>query len=235
MNIYCKRNKYIKNYSFGRNNKGIITIRGRQRILLKITQSKNTNYNYIFLKYIKDLIKLKIIQKIIDFKLQRFIYKVIILNSPLKNQYKYIPITKKTLVGDVIYIGEKSSIKYGNILPINKVPCGSWVHNIESLPTKGAVFARNSKKSAFLIYLGENYATLKLPSGEIRLLNNSIFCILGELFILPTTTTNKYKAGNNRVLGKRPKVRGVAMNACDHPHGGGEGKHSIGRKTTYSP
>ena len=241
MYTYCKRNKYINNYSFGRNNKGHITIRGRQGLVIKTTQIKNINYNYIFKKNIQtfissnnNFIKLQIIKKVIDRKLQKYIYLVICLNSSLKSQYKYLPITKNTKEGDIIYIGETTVLKIGNIMPIKKVPCGSWIHNIENTPTKGAVFVKNSKISAFLISVGKKYVNVKLPSGEVRLLHKNVFCILGELNVSPLIL-KKNKAGVTRFLGKRPKVRGVAMNACDHPHGGGEGKNSIGRSSAYSP
>lgn len=241
MYIYCKRNKYFFTHSYGRNNKGHITIRNRQGYFIKTTQLKNINYNYIFKKNIQkfinstnQLIKLQIIKKVIDNKLQKYIYKVICLNSFLKNQYKYLPITKNIKEGDIIYIGNTNILKVGNIMPIKQVPCGSWIHNIEHIPTKGAVFVKNSKISAFLIYIGNKYVTIKLPSGEIRLLDKNVFCILGELNILPVIL-KKNKAGISRLLGRRPKVRGVAMNACDHPHGGGEGKNSIGRSSAYSP
>ena len=136
--------------------------------------------------------------------------------------------------GDIFHIGYKATPKIGNILPVGRVPCGSLIHNIEHIPTKGAVFVKCAKSSAFLIYIGGKYATLKLPSGEIRLLNKNVFCILGQL-LFSSKFEKKNKAGHNRLLGKRPRVRGVAMNACDHPHGGGEGRNSIGRSSTYSP
>lgn len=128
---YCKRNKYINKYSFGKNNKGHITIRNRQGLYIKTTQLKNTNYNYIFYKNIQNfinfnnLIKLQIIRKIIDSKQQKYVYKVLCLNSSLKTQYKYLPITKNTKEGDIIYIGKNVIAKIGNIMPIKQVPCGS--------------------------------------------------------------------------------------------------------------
>lgn len=240
INTYCKRNKYIRNYSFGRNNKGHITIRGRQKLLIKITQLKNINYNYIFSKNIQNfinfnyLLKVQIVKKVINIKLQKYVYKVVCLNSILKTQYKYLPITKNTKEGDIIYIGRTTSAKIGNIMLLKYVPCGSWIHNIEHIPTKGSTFVKNSKISAFLISVGIKYATIKLPSGEVRLLDKNVFCILGELNALPLIL-KKNKAGITRFLGKRPKVRGTAMNACDHPHGGGEGKNSIGKSSVYSP
>nr|YP_009186557.1 ribosomal protein L2 [Cyclospora cayetanensis]AKO71978.1 ribosomal protein L2 [Cyclospora cayetanensis]ANJ44330.1 ribosomal protein L2 [Cyclospora cayetanensis]ANN13293.1 ribosomal protein L2 [Cyclospora cayetanensis]ANN13322.1 ribosomal protein L2 [Cyclospora cayetanensis]ANN13351.1 ribosomal protein L2 [Cyclospora cayetanensis] len=238
MYIYCKRNKYILTRVYGRNNKGHITIRNKQGLFIKNIQLKNINYNYIFKKNILNfnnkILKVQIIKKVIDIKLQRYIYKVICLNSILQTQYKYFPITKNTKEGDIIYIGYTIPLKFGNIMPIKNILCGSWIHNIEHLPTKGAIFVKNSKISAFLIYIGKKYATIKLPSGEIRLLDKNVFCILGELNLI-LLNLKKIKAGDSRNLGKRPKVRGVAMNACDHPHGGGEGKNSIGRCSAYSP
>lgn len=240
MYIYCKRNKSIKQYSFGKNNKGHITIRGKQGVLLKLNQLKNMNYTYIFLKEINNFIvkhtfiKLKVIKQIINYKLQRYMYLAIILNSSLRNQYKFFPITKQLSTGDFIYIGGKITLTPGNLIQVQNVPCGSLIHNIEHIPNKGAVFVKNSKVSAFLVSLGVKYATVKLPSGEIRFLNKSVFCIYGELDSTPLYL-KKNKAGVIRNLGGRPKVRGVAMNACDHPHGGGEGKNSIARNSSYSP
>lgn len=241
MYIYCKRNKYISKKFFGKNNKGHITIRSKQKLFIKLTQLKNINYNYYFFKNIKNyidinkkLIKLQIIDKVLDNNLQRYVYKVLCLNSFLKYQYKYFPITKYIEKGDIFYIGNNIQLKFGNILPVKNIFCGNWIHNIEHIPTKGSVFVKNSKISAFLIYIGKKYVTIKLPSGEVRLLNNNVFCILGELDV-QILNIKKNKAGINRFLGKRPKVRGVAMNACDHPHGGGEGKNSIGRSSIYSP
>lgn len=241
MPTYCKRDKYLIRFFFGKNNKGHISVRGRQGLSMKLTQARNINYNYIFKKNIEGfvnfdnkLIKLKIINKVIDNKLQKFIYKAICLNSVLNDRYKYFPITKNMKEGDIIYIGYKAAPKIGNILPVRRIPCGSLIHNIEHVPTKGAVFVKCSKISAFIIYIGKKYVTIKLPSGEVRLLDNNVFCILGELLLSPLFEKKK-RAGDSRLLGKRPKVRGVAMNAYDHPHGGGEGRNSIGRSSTYSP
>lgn len=156
------------------------------------------------------------------------------LNISFNFQYRYFPITKNLQIGDIISIGYTAITKIGNIIPIKKISYGSWIHNIEHIPTKGATFVKNAKISAFLLYIGKKYATIKLPSGEVRLLDKNVFCILGELSAVPLIII-KNKAGITRLLGKRPNVRGVAMNACDHPHGGGEGKNSIGRSSIYSP
>ncbi len=237
---YCKRNKYINNCSVGRNNSGHITIRGRQKLFVKTTQLRNLNYNYIFSEKLQNfincnnVIKLQVIKKVINIQLQKYVYKVIYLTSILKFQYKYFPITKNMKEGDIIYIGNITPIKIGNIMQIKYIPCGNWIHNIEHIPTKGAIFVKNSKISAFLISLGIKYVTVKLPSNEIRLINKNVFCIFGELNAFPCIV-KKNKAGTTRFLGKRPKVRGTAMNSCDHPHGGGEGKNSIGRVSVCSP
>ncbi len=130
-NTYCKRTKYIKKYSFGRNNKGHITIRSRQGVFFKTTQLRNINYKYIFRKDVQSflasgrLIKLQIVKRRLNSKLQRYIYIVVNLNSISSGQYKYLPITKNTSVGDIIYIGEKAPLKVGNIMAIKQIPCGS--------------------------------------------------------------------------------------------------------------
>ena len=234
-----KRNLYFKKVCYGKNNTGRITSRGRQNICFKLNKPKYINYNYLFLNniysYINEnkVIYAKIIGKYINLKTKHYVFKVYFLNSYLKNQIKFLPITKKSNIGDLIILGLNSSITVGNILPIYKLPVGSYVHHIENIPTKGAVYVKNSKKSAFLISIGDKYVTVKLPSGEVRLLSKYVLCIYGELLYTKLKNT-MYKAGSTRHIGKRPKVRGVAKNACDHPHGGGEGKSHIGKKSSCS-
>ena len=242
MNILNKKNIFIKKYSYGRNNKGRITIRGRQSTLYTITKPRNKNYTYIYKHIInknyliKDGLYAKIINISNDPKTRQNLYQICFLNSILIGSIKFIPITKKTSIGDIIVFGTKASIHLGNILPILNLPLGSYIHNIESIKNSGAVFVKNSKKSAYIHNIGVKYATIKLPSGKLRLISKYLFCIYGELMYTNfKENINKFKAGFTRHIGRRPKVRGVAMNACDHPHGGGEGKSPIGRKNSYTP
>lgn len=167
MFFYSKRVKYVSKCLTGRNNRGVITVRGRQKFYFSTTQLKNINYNYIFFEslFAKNVIRLKIVKKIFNPRMQRYVYLVLILDNLLKNCYKHLPITSKTKIGDIIFIGTKiSPFKYGNIVPIRLIPYGTWVHNIESIPMGGSTFVRGSKISAFLLSIGKKYVIIKLPS-----------------------------------------------------------------------
>ena len=132
-------------------------------------------------------------------------------------------------VGDSIISGEKSPLKIGNALPLDKIPAGYNIHNIELIPGKGGQLARSAGGSAQIMAHDNGYCTIKLPSGEIRMVNERCFATVGEVGNKTHEQIVSGKAGRSRWLGKRPKVRGVAMNPVDHPMGGGEGKSSGGR------
>lgn len=132
-------------------------------------------------------------------------------------------------VGDAIQDGPESEIHDGNALPIRRIPLGSQIHNIEMRPGKGAQIARSAGAFAQLMAKEGDYAVLRLPSGEMRRIHVECKATLGQVGNLDHENQQSGKAGRSRWLGKRPKVRGVAMNPIDHPHGGGEGKSSGGR------
>ncbi len=142
---------------------------------------------------------------------------------------RYILAPNKLKVGDVILSGEKVDIKKGNCLPLRNIPLGTVVHNIELQPNKGGQLARSAGSSCQIVAKEGNYAHLRMPSGEIRMIHLECRATIGEVSNMEHEIISIGKAGRNRWLGKRPSVRGTAMNPVDHPHGGGEGKASSGR------
>ncbi len=132
-------------------------------------------------------------------------------------------------VNDTVISGESTEIRVGNAMPLKNMPLGSFVHNIELKIGKGGQIARSAGSYAQLVAKEKNYAQLKLPSGEIRLVRIECRATLGQVGNVDHENITSGKAGRSRWLGRRPKVRGVAMNPVDHPMGGGEGKSSGGR------
>jgi large subunit ribosomal protein L2 len=141
----------------------------------------------------------------------------------------YIIAPQRVAVGDVVVAGENVDIKPGNALPLKSIPVGTIIHNIEMKPLKGAQMARSAGAYAQLVGRAEGYAQIKLGSGEVRLVPESCMATIGAVSNPDNMNEALGKAGRTRHLGKRPTVRGVAMNPVDHPHGGGEGKTSGGR------
>jgi len=132
-------------------------------------------------------------------------------------------------VGDTLMSGEGSEIRIGNALPLNVIPLGTHVHNIELNIGHGGQMARGAGSYCQLMAKEGKYAQVKLPSGEVRLIPLACKATIGQVGNLEHEKISVGKAGRKRWLGKRPHVRGVAMNPVDHPHGGGEGKSSGGR------
>ncbi len=136
-------------------------------------------------------------------------------------------------VGDqVVSSQKKAPLKIGNCLPLSKIPSGLFVHNVELVPGKGAQMVRSAGVGAQVLAKDAGMVTLKLPSGEVRMVNEKCMVTIGEVGNKSHETVKIGKAGRSRWLGRRPKVRGVAMNPVDHPMGGGEGKSSGGRHPT---
>jgi len=141
---------------------------------------------------------------------------------------RYIVAPKGLKVGDSLLAGPDAEIRTGNALPLHKIPTGSLVHNIELTIGKGAQMARGAGAYAQLMAKDGEYAHMRLPSGEVRLVHQNCYATMGQVGNLDHENVVSGKAGRSRWLGKRPKVRGVAMNPVDHPMGGGEGKTSGG-------
>lgn len=138
-------------------------------------------------------------------------------------------------VGDVVESGPGVDIKLGNALPIKNIPVGTMIHNIEMAAGKGGALARSAGAFASLVAKEGRYATIKLPSGEQRLVHADCRATVGQLGNLDAKNVVLGRAGKMRHLGRRPGVRGVAMNPCDHPHGGGEGRSPIGMPSPVTP
>lgn len=132
-------------------------------------------------------------------------------------------------VGQTVVSGPDSDIKVGNCLPIKNIPVGTLLHNIEMKPGKGAQIVRSAGGAAQLMAKEGNYATLRLPSSEMRLILSTCRATIGQVGNTDYENISIGKAGRKRWLGIRPTVRGAVMNPCDHPHGGGEGRNPIGR------
>ena len=143
--------------------------------------------------------------------------------------YSYILAPAKLKAGDTIVSSHSADIKIGNCLPLKNIPVGTIIHNVEMKPGKGGQIARSAGASVSLVGKDSGYAQIKLASGEVRLISLECFATIGTLSNAEKKNTIVGKAGRSRWLGKRPHVRGVAMNPVDHPHGGGEGKTSGGR------
>tara|TARA_Y100000590_G_scaffold384157_1_gene455324 strand:+ start:2028 stop:2858 length:831 start_codon:yes stop_codon:yes gene_type:complete len=141
----------------------------------------------------------------------------------------YILAPNKIKIGDEIVSGKNKEIKIGNCMPLSDIPAGTNIHNIELTPNGGGKLARSAGSSAQISGVDDNYCIIKLGSGEIRKIINTARATIGSVSNSDHQNIKIGKAGRNRWKGKRPSVRGVAMNPVDHPHGGGEGKTSGGR------
>jgi len=151
------------------------------------------------------------------------------------NELRYIICPLGLKVGDKIVSGEDADIKIGNSLPLKNIPVGTTVHNVELVRGRGGQMARSAGGFVVLVAKEGGYATLKLPSGEERLVDVHCKATIGQVGNLDAKNISLGKAGRSRHRGIRPSVRGIAMNPCDHPHGGGEGRSPIGRPGPVTP
>jgi large subunit ribosomal protein L2 len=141
----------------------------------------------------------------------------------------YILAPQRLAVGDTVVSGQRADIKPGNAMPLSSIPVGTIVHNVEMKPGKGGQIARAAGTYVQLVGRDSGQALLRLGSGEVRMVRAECMASIGAVSNPDQANTKLGKAGRNRWLGKRPSVRGVAMNPVDHPHGGGEGRTSGGR------
>jgi large subunit ribosomal protein L2 len=141
----------------------------------------------------------------------------------------YILAPQRLKAGDKVLAAEKTDVKPGNAMPLKSTPIGSIVHNVEMKPGKGGQLARSAGSYVQLVGRDQGYALLRLASGEVRMVRGECMATIGAVSNQDHANINKGKAGRTRWKGKRPSVRGVAMNPIDHPHGGGEGRTSGGR------
>ena len=213
--------------SGGRNNTGKMTMRykgGGHKKRLRIIDFKRKKYN------------VPGVVNAIEYDPMRTAY--IALLYYVDGEKAYILAPEGLKVGDRVLAGQDIAPEVGNALPLKAMPTGTVVHNIELHPGRGGALARGAGASAQLIAKAEKYVTLKLPSGERRLVLGTCMATVGTVSNSDHMNTTLGKAGRNRWLGRRPRVRGVAMNPVDHPMGGGEGKASGGhprsRKGLYA-
>ncbi len=202
----------------GRNNTGKITVRRR---------GGGHRRRYRIIDYKRD--KFGINGKIatIEYDPNRSAYISLVHYDDGDKRYILSPLDLK--VGSIIVSGEKVPLKIGNALRLASIPTGLLVHNVELVPGKGGQMVRTAGAYAQVMAHDNNLTTLKLPSGEIRLVPDQCMATIGQVGNRSYEQIVSGKAGRSRWLGKRPKVRGVVMNPVDHPHGGGEGKTSGGR------
>ncbi|MCA9730498.1 MAG: 50S ribosomal protein L2 [Deferribacteres bacterium] len=203
--------------SGGRNNQGRATARHRGG-------GHKRKYRIIDFKRNKDEIPARVAT--IEYDPNRTARIALLHYADGEKRYIIAPLGLK--VNDTVISGEGSPINVGNTLPISKIPLGSIVHNIELKPRKGAQMARSAGTSAQLVARENDYAQLKLPSGEVRMVRVECRATIGQVGNVSHLNIVSGKAGRTRWLGRRPHVRGVAMNPVDHPMGGGEGKTSGG-------
>ncbi|NQY74188.1 MAG: 50S ribosomal protein L2 [Candidatus Margulisbacteria bacterium] len=210
--------------SAGRNNNGRITVRRRGGGVKR-------RFRIIDFKRNKEGVRGKVVS--IEYDPNRSAY--ISLISYIDGEKAYIVTPLKLKVGDFVDSGPDAEIKVGNCLPLSHMPTGSVISNVETVIGKGAQLARSAGSSVVLMAKSLKYATVKLPSGEVRLVNIRCRAVLGQVGNILKRNLKIGKAGVNRWRNKRPKVRGAAMNACDHGHGGGEGKAPVGMKSPVTP
>jgi large subunit ribosomal protein L2 len=138
-------------------------------------------------------------------------------------------------VGSIVSSGKTAPLEIGNSLPLSSIPLGISVHNIELIPGRGGQLARSAGSYAQVVAKDGEYVTVKLPSNEVRLISKHCYATIGQVGNVEYSNIRSGKAGRHRWLGIRPAVRGVVMNPCDHPHGGGEGRSPIGRARPVTP
>ena len=204
--------------SGGRNNNGRITVRRRGG-------GHKRRYRVIDFKRDKFDIPAKVAT--IEYDPNRSANIALLYYSDGEKRYILAP--QDLQVGDKLVSSSSAELKVGNALCLKNIPTGLTVHNIEMYPGKGAQLVRSAGTGAQIMAHDEGFTSIKLPSGEVRLINSNCYAVVGEVGNKSHEQIVSGKAGRTRWLGRRPKVRGVAMNPGDHPMGGGEGKSSGGR------
>lgn len=208
----------------GRNNQGKITVRHHGG-------GHKKQYRIIDFKRNKDNVPAKVAT--IEYDPNRSAN--IALLHYVDGEKRYIIAPKELQVGQILVSGEGADIKVGNALPLANIPVGTLIHNIELKPGKGGQLVRSAGASAQVLGKEGKYVLVRLKSGEVRMILATCRATIGEVGNEQHGLVNIGKAGRTRWLGKRPTVRGSVMNPNDHPHGGGEGRTSIGRKSPMSP
>ena len=169
----------------------------------------------------------------VEYDPNRTAYIALLEDESGKKSYIIAPVGLKD--GDVVYSGASADIKPGNCLPISAIPVGTFIHNVELYPGKGAQLVRSAGAAAQLMAKENGVAQIRLPSGEVRIVRLDCKATIGQVGNVEHETVKLGKAGKTRHLGIRPTVRGSVMNPVDHPHGGGEGKSPVGHPGPVTP
>jgi|TARA_B110000977_G_C11075121_1_gene490897 large subunit ribosomal protein L2 len=208
----------------GRNNRGVITVRHR---------GGGHKRRYRSIDFKRNKCNIEAIVSSIEYDPNRNA-NIALLNYK-DGEKRYILHPNSLSVGSSIISGSDVPLKIGNALPLENIPLGTSVHNVELIPNRGGKIVRAAGTSAKILAKEDNYVTLRLPSKEVRLIQKNCFATIGQISNNDSILIQSGKAGRTRWLGKRPTVRGSVMNPCDHPHGGGEGRTPVGRKKPLTP
>lgn len=208
----------------GRNNAGRMTVRHQGG-------GNTRKYRIIDFKRTKDGIPARVAS--IEYDPNRSANIALLVYKDGEKRYILAPYGLN--VNDTLFSGADADIKVGNALPISAIPVGTLIHNIELTPGKGGQLVRSAGNAAQLMAKEGAYAQVRLPSGEVRMISMNCRATIGQVGNLDYENISIGKAGRKRHMGIRPTVRGVVMNPCDHPHGGGEGKSPVGRPGPVTP
>ncbi|MFS8897096.1 50S ribosomal protein L2 [Synechococcus sp. R3-13] len=208
----------------GRNNRGVITCRhrggGHKRL-------------YRIIDFRRDKRGIPATVKTVEYDPNRSAH--ICLVEYEDGEKRYILAPRNLQVGATIMAGPEAPFEIGNAMPLERIPLGTVVHNVELYPGRGGQIVRAAGAGAQVVAREGKYVSLKLPSGEVRMIRGECYATIGQLGNVDHNNISLGKAGRSRWLGRRPKVRGSVMNPVDHPHGGGEGRAPIGRSTPVTP
>ena len=213
-----------KNKKAGRNSYGRITVRHR---------GGGNRQKYRIIDFKRNKVDMPATVKTLEYDPNRSAHIALVEYEDGEKRYIVAPVGLK--VGDVITSGADVDIKPGNALPLSSIPVGTFIHNVELYPGKGAQLARSAGTMAQLMGKENKLALVRLPSGEMRYVPLGCMATIGQVGNVEHENVKLGKAGRKRHMGWRPTVRGSVMNPCDHPHGGGEGKAPIGRSGPVTP
>ena len=215
--------EYLKKNA-GRNKQGKITVRHQGG-------GNKVKYRIIDFKRDKKDVPAKVAA--IEYDPNRSAFIALLNYADGEKRYILAPLDLK--VGDTVVAGETADIKPGNALPLRNIPVGTLIHNLELKPGKGGQLVRSAGAYAQLMGKEEDYAQVRMPSGEFRKIPMGAMATIGTVGNTDHSNVRIGKAGRSRHMGIRPSVRGVVMNPCDHPHGGGEGKSPVGMPAPVTP
>jgi large subunit ribosomal protein L2 len=212
------------NKKSGRNNRGVVTVRHR---------GGGHKRRYRIIDFRRDKFGVPGRVDSIEYDPNRSARIALIVYHDGEKRYMLAPVGLK--VGDTVMSGPDAEIRPGNALPIHQIPLGTTIHNVELYPGRGGQLVRSAGNAAQLLAKEGTMAQVRLPSGEVRYIDVNCLATIGQVSNPDHANINKGKAGRQRWLGKRPSVRGIAMDPGSHPHGGGEGRSPIGMPGPKTP